>query len=175
MSKIFKNENQLQEWVKAAEGIRKIFGTDRALGYLIGEKFYETVSILHSARKLIRSIAEERNQPGYNPIRETIYANHKLVTNLDEIYRNELATMSETEELLVKFATLIKGAFETYEIQKYFESNPRLGTMRHISSDAEYDFLTKNQAIEHSLDTEIEDALIFGDMMKHFQISPDNP
>ena len=175
MSKIFKNENQLQEWVKAAEGIRKRFGVDKALGYLIGEKFYETVYILHSSQKLIGSIVEERKKPDYNPIRETIYGNRKLVTNLDEIYKKDMAIMTEAEELLVKFATLIKGAFETYEIRKYFESNPRLGTMRHITSDEEYDFLTRNRAVEHSIDTEIEDALIFGAMMKYFQIALNNP
>jgi hypothetical protein len=77
--------------------------------------------------------------------------------------------------MLGKFATLIKGAFETYEIRKYFESNPRLGTMRHITPDEEYDFLTRNGAVEHSIDTEIEDALIFGTMMKYFQISLNKP
>jgi hypothetical protein len=86
-----------------------------------------------------------------------------------------MAIMAEAEELLVKFATLIKGAFESYEIRKYFESNPRLGTMRHITSDEEYDFLTRNRALEHSIDTEIEDALIFGAMVKYFQISLNNP
>ena len=109
------NESQLIEWVEAAEGIKDHFGIDRALGRLIGEKFYGIVSTLHFSRKLIRTIDEERKKPDYNPIGITIYKNHKLVTNLQEIYKKESAII-----------------------------------------------------------TEIEDALIFGDMMKYFQISLNN-
>lgn len=44
MWKILINENQLKEWVEAAGRIKEDFGIDRALGYLIGEKFYSIVS-----------------------------------------------------------------------------------------------------------------------------------
>ena len=44
MSKILVNENQLKEWIEAAEQIKDSFGIDRALGYLIGEKFYDIIS-----------------------------------------------------------------------------------------------------------------------------------
>jgi len=37
MGKIFINDNQLQEWVDAAEGIAEDFGIEKGLGYLIGE------------------------------------------------------------------------------------------------------------------------------------------
>jgi hypothetical protein len=43
------------------------------------------------------------------------------------------------------------------------------------ASDEEYDFLTRNRAVEYSIDTEIQDVLIFGAMMKYFQISLNNP
>jgi len=170
MGKIFANDNQLQEWVEAAEGIKDRFGIDKALGYLIGEKFYNLVEILHLSRKRIRLIDSERKKPDYNPIRETIFGNRKHVENLDEIYKEEKEIIIEVEELLIKFTKVIKVAFEPYEIRKYFESHPRLGVHGHISTDEELDFLVSKGAVEHSLDTEIEDAMIFGDMKKYFNM-----
>ncbi len=175
MSKIFTNENQLKEWVDSAKGIQERFGIDKALGYLMGEKFYGIVSVVHSSQKLLGSIAEEKKKPDYNSIRETRYKDFKIMTNLDKLYKEYVAIIGEAEELLVEFATLIKQVFHPYEIRNYFESNPRLGTMAQIASDEEYEFLVSRGIVEHSLDTELEDALIFGDMMKYFQISLNNP
>ncbi len=170
MKRILINENQLREWIKAAEGMRERLGIDRALGYLIGEKFYRIVHSLHSSQRLIRSIAEEREKPDYNPIRETIYKDLKIVTNLDEIWKRDIIVIVEVEGLLAEFAALIKGVFEPREIRDYFESHPRLGAMAQIASDEEYEFLASRGFVEHSLNTELEDALIFGDMMKYFGI-----
>ena len=174
MSKIFTNPNQLEVWVEASQGIEERFGIDKALGYVIGEKFYNLVAILHVARATIRVIDEERKKPNYNPIRERTYGNRKHTENSDETYEREKEIIAEAEELLVEFATLIKEAFEPYEIRKYFESNPRLGEMGHTASDEEYDFMVSKGAVEHSLDNELEDALILGDMMKYFGISLNN-
>jgi len=171
MSKILVNENQLKEWIEAAEQIKDSFGIDRALGYLIGEKFYDIISTLHSCQELIRTIDEERKKPDYKPLGVTIYGDSKLVTDLHHIYKKEMAIITELEGLVAGFATLIKGAFEPYEIYNYFESNPRLGTMAQIASDEEYEFLVGRGIVEHSLDTELEDALIFGDMMRYFEVS----
>lgn len=171
MSKILVNENQLKEWIEAAERIKDSFGINRALGFLIGEKFYEIVSTLHSCQELVRIIDKESKKPDYEPIGVTTYGNCELVTNLHQIYKKEVAIITEIEELLTGFATLIKGAFEAYEICNYFASNPRLGSMAQIASDEEYEFLVSRGFVEHSLDTEMEDALIFGDMMKYFGIS----
>lgn len=171
MSRIFIDPNQLEEWVEAAEAIQERFGSDRALGYVIGEKFYKLVSLLHDARKIMRTIDEERKNPDFNPISVTKYKDSKIVTNLDETYSEEEAKMIEAEGLLVKFTFLINQAFSSHDIRKYFQSNPRLGIHGHISTKEEHEFLVRHGAIEHSLDTEVEDALILGDMMKYFGIS----
>ena len=171
MVNIFVNEDQLKEWIRVAERIKDSFGVDRALRYLIGEKFYGMVSTLHSCRGLIRTICEEKKSPDYKPIGVTIYGDRRLVTDLHQIYRKEVATVAEIEKLLAGFATLICGAFEPYEIYNYFESNPRLGAMAQIASAEEYEFLVSRGIVEHSLDTELEDALIFGDIMKFFAVS----
>jgi hypothetical protein len=170
MGKIFSHDNQLQEYVEAAKGIKDRFGIDKALGYLIGEKFYNLVATLHFSRKQMRTLDEERKSPDYNPIRERKYGNRKYVENLDETSDAHKEKIAEAEDLLIKFATLIKGAFELYEIREYFESHPRLGVHGHIGTEAEFDFLVSKGAIEHSIDTEIEDALIFGNMKKYFGI-----
>ena len=62
MSKIFTNPNQLKEWVNAAEGIQDNFGIEKVLGYAVGEKFYNLVDTLHSVRKTMRIIDEEREK-----------------------------------------------------------------------------------------------------------------
>lgn len=171
MSKLLVNENQLKEWITTAEKIKDSFGIKKALGYLIGEKFYYIISMRYSSQKSIRSFAEERGKSDYNPTRETIYKDLKIVTNLDDVCRQDVAIIVEVEDLLTEFATLIKGAFEQYELCDYFESNPRLGAMAQIASDEEYEFLISRGFVEHSLDAEIEDALIFGDMWKYFGFS----
>ena len=79
MGKIFINDNQLEEWVDAAKGIQDQFGIEKTLGYVIGEKFYNLVSMLHAFRTRIRAIDEERKKPNYNPIRERTYGNSKLI------------------------------------------------------------------------------------------------
>ena len=167
MGNIFINPDQLEEWVEAAEAIQHQFGIEKALCYLIGEKFYNLVGTLHSARKIIRTIYEERKKPDFNPIRVAKYKDCELVTNLDETYENEKASVIEAEGLLIKFVFLIRQAFSPHDIRKYFKSHPLLG-LSHVATVEEYEFLVKHGAIEHSIDTEIEDALIFGDMMKYF-------
>ena len=171
MGKIFINDNQIEEWVEAAEGIQDQFGIEKALGYVIGEKFYNLVSMLHASRTTIRAIDEERRKPNYRPIRERTYGNSKLIENLDETYADEKAKVIETEGLLVKFVFLINQVFSSQEIRKYFQSHPRLGAMGHITSEEQHDFMVSTGAIPHSIDTEVEDALIFGDMMKFFGIN----
>ena len=168
MGRLFTSGDQLKEWVEAAEGIERRFGIEKALGYLIGEKFYNLVSSLYESRRIIRTIGEERKKPWYNPLRERVYGNSKYVENLDETYEKEKETIVETEALLCEFSDLIKGAFAPHKIRLYFESNPRLGMLGHTVSDEHYDSLISNGSVEHTLDTEIEDALIFGDMLKHF-------
>jgi len=171
MGKIFINDNQIEEWVEAAKGIQDKFGIEKALGYVIGEKFYNLVSMLHAFHTRIRAIDEERKKPDYNPIRERTYGNSKLTENLDETYEDEKAKVIETEGLLVKFVFLIEQTFSPHEILKYFQSHPPLGTMVHITSEEQYEFMVSTGAIPHSIETEVEDALIFGDMMKYFEIN----
>ena len=67
-------------------------------------------------------------------------------------------------EVLIEFSKLIKESFESYEIKKYFDSNPRFGAFGHTTSEEEHKFLVEKEAIEHSLETEVEDALIYGEM-----------
>jgi len=43
--------------------------------------------------------------------------------------------------------------------------------MGHVASEEDHDFMIEKGALEHSLDTEVEDAMILGDMMKYFGVS----
>jgi len=119
MGKIFTNNNQIEEWVEAAEGIQHQFGIEKALGYVIGEKFCNLVSMLYASRTTIRAIHEEKKKPNYKPnykpIRERTYGNSRLVENLDETYEAEKAKIIEAEGLLVKFVFLINQAFSPHD------------------------------------------------------------
>jgi hypothetical protein len=170
MSKIFTNPNQLEEWVEAALGIQERYGIEKALGYVIGEKFYKLVDTLHVAHKICRNIEEQRKKPDYNPIHEIILKRQRYTENLDESFEQKKEIILEAEGLLLKFAFLIMQEFPDYKIRKYFASHPRLGAHGHVASDEQYEFMVSKGAIRHSIETEVEDALIFGDMMKYFGI-----
>jgi hypothetical protein len=66
---------------------------------------------------------------------------------------------------------LINRTFSLHEIEKYFNSHPRLGIHGHVLSDEQYEYMVRKGLIEHSIETEVEDALIFGEMMKYFGIN----
>ena len=66
---------------------------------------------------------------------------------------------------LVEFSEMIKETFEPHKIGKYFDSNPLFGTVGHTISEDEHRFLIEKDAIEHSLETEVEDALIYGESL----------
>ena len=167
----FSNENQLQQWIEAAESIKEEFGIEKALGYLIGEKFYNIVSDNLFARKMVRTIDEQRKQPNYNPVKKYDKGSTKRTINLDEQYREYEKRVIQTEQIMTEFANLIRSSFEPYKIRNYFDSNPRLGSFGHTMTEEDHDYLVRHGAIEHSIETEVEDALILGDMMKYFHIT----
>ena len=164
----FTNENQLSEWIEASEGIRESFGIGKALGYLIGEKFYNIIHLIYSYRKIIKSIEEQRKKPDYNPIYEYEAEGVKFITNLDEDYEQRLKKIGMARDVLDEFSGLIKKSFTQYEIKQYLNSNPRFGSFGHTVSEEEHKFLVEKGAVEHSLETEVEDALIYGEMRKYF-------
>jgi hypothetical protein len=166
----FTNENQLRQWTEAAVGIKEKFGINKALGYLIGEKFYDIVSDNHFARKIIRTINEQRKQPDCNPVKEIGEGKFKRIINLDDKYKEYEQRVIETVKILTEFANLIKRSFALYEIKGYFDSSPRLGTLGHTVTEEVHDLFIQQGAVEHSIETEVEDALILGDMIKYFQV-----
>ena len=171
MEKVSWNENQVQQWIEAARGIRKRFGVENALAYVIGEKFYDVAYIVQSSHKIITAVEVERKNPDYNPIRHTKLGKEKYVHNWDKTYEQTKELIVECSELLLKFTSLIQLTFAPSEIWAYFKSNPRLGVHRHISTEEQYKFMLQHGGIDNSLDSEIDDALILGDMMRYFGIS----
>jgi len=166
----FINENQLEQWVTAAENIKEEFGLEKALGYLIGEKFYELVRMYNSAQERIMLVSKEREKSDYNPIR--IISGSKLKVNLEEEYEEAQKTVFFLKEILAEFAELIKDSFALHEIREYFDSNMRFGALGHILSEEEHKIFIEKGVTQHSLDTEINDSLILGDMMKYFGCFP---
>ena len=117
MGKLFSNDKQLQEWVDAAEGIEGRFGIEKALGYLIEEKFYNINSSMLFSRKQITMIENERKKPNYQPIHEVKLRKSKYTENLDEIYKQEKEKIIESQKVLTEFAELIKQTFDPHKIR----------------------------------------------------------
>ncbi len=166
----FTNENQLQEWIEAAAGIKEEFGIGKALGYLIGEKFYDIVSDNHFSRQMARTIHEQKRREDDDPEKETGGRSERRI-NLDDEYKEYEQRVIVTEDVLIEFTDLIKSSFEQHEIRGYFESNPRLGALGHALTEEAHDLFIQRGAVDHSIETEVEDALILGDMMKYFRIT----
>src|SRR4030066_2492245 len=121
----FINENQLEQWVEAAENIKEGFGIDKALGYLIGEKFYGLIQDFQHSNQMIRTIDNDRKKPEYTPVRTTYIGEHKHVINVEEEYEYYRNRISMLQDILTKFAGLIKESFGPIEVREYFLSNPR--------------------------------------------------
>ena len=166
----FVNENQLQDWVSAAEDIRDNYGITKALGYLIGEKFSKVLQAGDSYRSTLKSIEQERQQPNYDPIRT--YSLGKFgqsVENLDESYEKNLKRVAEEPEVLSEFVRLIWGAFARHEINGYLDSHPRLGPLGHVMSQEKHAFMVEKGAVNWSVETEVEDALLFARIRECFE------
>jgi len=162
----FYDEDQLEKWISAAEDIRDELGIEKALGYLIGEKFYNLVSDYRTEQKLIFNLNKKRKSPGYEPIVNVSSSGQKI--NLDEEHTISRRKAIELKEVLADFAELISASFNRQEIEDYLNSGSRLGTLGHTATEETHKFFIEKGVVEHSLDTEIDDSLILGDMMKYF-------
>ncbi len=168
-NKYFTKETQLEDWTEAALSINEQFGIEKALGYLLGEKFYNIAQDKQLAKRMIRKIEDQREKPDYHPIRKS--SNDDIEDmNLDEEYEKQKERVLTVDDILDRFAKLIKESFDSYEIKVFLESNPRLGALGHVCSEEEHDYLIEQEAVEHSIDTELEDALIFGEMTRYFEV-----
>ena len=165
----FVNENQLQDWISGAERVRDEYGVEKALGYIIGEKFYSVLKAADSYRETLKAIEKERRQPDYNPIRTYSLGKYgESVENRDEIYEKTKKRVSEEKDILEEFMGLIEGAFARHEINAYFDSHPRLGSTGHIASEEEHAFMVEKGMVERTVETEVNDALLFDRIKQYF-------
>jgi hypothetical protein len=99
-------------------------------------------------------------------MQEIGYRKYKSSTDLDNEYKERTKRMNAAKEVLIEFSKLIRKTFEVNEIRKYLNSNPRFGPLGHIFSEKQNKFWVEKGVVEHSIETEIEDAFIFGEMIK---------
>lgn len=162
----FTDENQLENWVSASENIRDEYGIKKALGYIIGEKFYNLCNDFRSNQERMVRIKEEREKPDYNP--QKAVSGCKYIIDLDKDYKKSEKEVNALKGILTDFSEMIKDSFTKHEIEGYLDSNLRFSAMGHILSEEEHMEFVKKEVVEHSLETEINDSLILGDMMKYF-------
>lgn len=165
----FTDEKQLENWVSAAKNIRGKYDLKKALGYIIGEKFYNLCKDCRNNQEIMARIKEERKKPDYNP--KKIVSGGKYIIDLDKDYEEAEKKVTALKGILTDFSEMIKDSFTKQEIDKYLGSNMRFGAMGHILSKEEHKEFVEKEVVEHSLETEINDSLILGDMIKYFDLN----
>ncbi|MDI6716531.1 MAG: hypothetical protein QME63_06265 [Actinomycetota bacterium] len=106
----------------------------------------------------------EENSKFYNLIEE--------VKRLQSNNKDNSEIVSDLERLPRKCSQAIMAIFTEREINNYFESNPRLGALGPVLTEDGHRLFVEQEVVEHSIDTEIEDALIMGEMKKYLKVNP---
>jgi hypothetical protein len=140
MDQLIKNREKLiDDWKVAANHIKAEFGIEKAIGYFVGEKFY---NLIEEVKRLQR---DNKDGP-------------KIINGLDG--------------LLLKCSQAIKATFTENEINNYFGLNPRFGALGHVLTEDGHRLFVEKEVVEHTIDNEIEDALIMGEMKKYLKVNP---
>lgn len=168
MYSIFAYENQPELWVEAALNIQKRYGITKALGYVIGEKLYNILVMHNTSLIKLRKIDELRKRSDYESHRkvQSVFGDYEI--DLDQEYQRLKKVIDETNQAKQEMVTRILSAFDLSQIEEYFQSNPRLGSSGHILSEEQHRYWWKMGIEKHTLEDEIRDALLFGELQRLF-------
>lgn len=156
----------IQELCNAAEGIKHDYGTDKAMGYLIGEKFYNVLKQIHYLIEKMHYIETERTKPGYNPIRKYKYSRKTYEENLDEIYKKSNKDIEELRKEKELFACEIKKLFFRNEIEGYLKNVYAFGAVAHNLSEDVYKKWRENGVLDNTASDDARDVLIAQEIRK---------
>jgi hypothetical protein len=134
---------------EAAEGIKENFGLEKALKYLLGEKFYKFLKLL---RDTISDIDELEDPERKHEVPKE--------EKLEELKKDLSVFMDAKED----FVANIKEIFEPYELGEYLDSMPRFGAAEQFLSEEGYKEWRRNGVLEKDVVVEAEESLILGDM-----------
>jgi hypothetical protein len=165
---IFAYENQPELWVEAALNIQKRYGIDKALGYVIGEKLYNLLVMHNNSLQKLHQIEEQRKLSDYESHRKAQLAFGDYEIDLDQEYQRLKRVIDETNQAKQEMVERILAAFDLFQIYEYFQSNPRLGSSGHILSEEQQRYWWKMGIEEHTIEDEIRDALLFGELQRLF-------
>lgn len=168
MYSIFAYENQPELWVEAALNIQKRYGIDKALGYVIGEKLYNLLVMHNNSLQKLHQIEEQRKLSDYESHRKAQLAFGDYEIDLDQEYQRLKRVIDETNQAKQEMVERILAAFDLFQIYEYFQSNPRLGSSGHILSEEQQRYWWKMGIEEHTIEDEIRDALLFGELQRLF-------
>ena len=101
---------------------------------------------------------------------EKLYA---LVEEYECWLRNhpgQIETTSTLQALIIKISEQINRTYSQEEINRYFESNPRFGPLGHVLTEDEHELFVEQGVVDHTIDVEITDALIAGEMKRYLKI-----
>ncbi len=150
----------IQELCNATERIKHDYGTDKAMGYLIGEKFYRVLNKIHYLIESIQYIDSEREKPGYNPIRKYKYSRKTYEENLDETYEKSNKDIEELRKEKELFACEIKKLFFRNEIEGYLKNAYAFGPCAHTLSESEYKEWREKGVIGNTASDDVSQRII---------------
>jgi hypothetical protein len=165
---IFAYENQPELWVEAARNIERRYGITKALGYVIGEKLYNLLITHNNSLLKLQQIEEKRRRSDYKPQRKvhSVFGDYGI--DLDQEYQRLKRVIDETNRAKQEMVKRILNVFDINQIHEYFQSNPRLGSSGHILTEEQQRFWWKMGIEEHTLEDEIHDAVLFGELQRLF-------
>lgn len=154
----------IHKYCEAAERIKENFGTEKALKYLIGEKFHAILKQIRFVLSQIKEIKSERKKPNYNPIRKVKHTRKTIEINLDEEYESLQEELISLNEAKTSFVEEIKRIFSDYETGVFLNSIMAFGSAEQFLSPEEYKFCLKKGMLEKTVVDEADDVLILEEM-----------
>jgi len=155
----FADENQIEKWVSAAENIKDEYGLKKALGYIIGEKFYNLSRTYKYNQERMMRIEKERKRPGYSPKR--IVSGGKFNIDLDKEYEKAEKEVIALKEILTErkehvgvLNIYLKSVCEVITITGDDSKSLRKIKMKQIESGNFQVLITTGQLLGEGLDIE---------------------
>ncbi len=153
------------DYCEAADRIKEDYGLEKALKYLIGEKFYEVLRQRTFLLSQISSIKAEREKPDYNPARkiklsETKTFEHNLDNDYDK-YQNELLRLGEEKVLFIQE---IRKMFSKVELAEFLSNIMAFGSAVQHLSPVDYQMWLDKGVLDKTIVDDAEDIFIHKEM-----------
>lgn len=152
------------DYCEATKRIKEDFGIEKALKYLIGEKFHAVLKQITFVLSEINYIKSKREKPDYNPVRKIKHPGKTYEHNLDKDYENYQKQLLLLKGEKVLFVEEIKKIFSRTELTKYLDNIMAFGAVEQFLSPTAYQSWIDNGVLDKTIVDDAEDILIHKEM-----------